>query len=365
MTELANVLAKSVYRKYALLTGCGTAGLYIALKALGLQEKYIAIPNNVCYSVPLAVLLSGNVPIFLDIEPNTLGLALHSLEANCDRLDTVIAVHAYGITCDIKRISNLCGKRGLVLIEDCAVAQGAYYQDQPVGSFGDVSVFSFGAGKIIDVGHGGALLTDDKSLYEEFVRIDRNLPEYSTVCREKIKELGACYKRLYNQYYLNNQIAECLLFREKVEELKSAFLFRFSRSFEETILHCMATLRKNLSARQKSAQKLVKYLADANGRVQIFRPPAGAAIWRLNLFVKYHRNRLFKHLLEQGYKISSWFPSVDIFFQRRSECMPKTPTSDWVGDHILNIWVNDEIDDGYLKNLAHDIVEFSHERVLQ
>ena len=71
----------------------------------------------------------------------------------------MIAVHGYGSTCDIQSIINICRDKHIPLIEDLAVAQGATVDLRPVGSFGDLSVVSFGSGKIIDVGHGGAVFT--------------------------------------------------------------------------------------------------------------------------------------------------------------------------------------------------------------
>ena len=70
------------------------------------------------------------------------------------------------------------------------------------------------------------------------------------------------------------------------------------------------------------------------------------------------RNKLFKYLLGKGYRVSSWYPSVDIFFHLRKDKPVKTPNSDWVGNHIVNIWVNDEVDDNYLYNISQDILKF-------
>jgi dTDP-4-amino-4,6-dideoxygalactose transaminase len=66
-------------RSHGIMTGSGTSALVLALWALGLHGKRVAVPNGVCYSVPLAVILSGNEPVYLDIDRETLSLGVAQL----------------------------------------------------------------------------------------------------------------------------------------------------------------------------------------------------------------------------------------------------------------------------------------------
>jgi Predicted pyridoxal phosphate-dependent enzyme apparently involved in regulation of cell wall biogenesis len=205
-------------QEYILLTGNATAGIYLTLKAMGLENKKIAIPNNVCMNVPIAVKLSNNSLKYLDISKDTLGLSVESLKKNVKEIDVVIAVHSYGSTCEIENIKKFCKNDDILLIEDFAVAQGAKINNKPVGSFGDVSVVSFGAGKIIDCGHGGAILTNNKELFLEIVKVEEQLKIATKKDREKISQLGLLYKQLYNTHYgtdIDNYIP---VFQRKVED---------------------------------------------------------------------------------------------------------------------------------------------------
>jgi len=360
MTELGKKLCHIHAREYAYITGSGTSAIYIALKALGLKNKRIGIPNNVCFNVPLGIVYSGNFPFFLDIERETLGLSVCELEKYSEAISAVIAVHSYGSICNIESIAECCQKYGIPLIEDCAVAQGAKFNNKPAGSFGDISLLSFGAGKIIDVGHGGALLTNDQRLYKEFVAIDKELGQFSKSKQDAIEDLSGFHTWLYNKFYTNGQYDQCSQFLIKAKQYKDSYLCRFSSFYEESILIQLGQLADNISMRDLNAHNLVELFKETAEQIDIFIPPEGSVIWRFNVFVN-NRNSLLKHLLKKKYMVSSWQPSVDIFCGFRNDRKGNTPISDWVGKHILNIGVNHKIDDQYLHNITHEVIRFDME----
>ena len=341
----------------SLLTGNGTTGLYIAFQALGIQNRHIAIPNNVCFNVPLAVLYSGNIPLYGEIDQQTLGLSYEFLE-KCDKsLAAVVAVHGYGNGCDIQEIEVFCKENNIPLIEDCAVAQGARVNGRLVGSFGDVSVFSFGAGKIVQAGHGGACLIKDPSLFREMSRITGHLPPHSQEKDASVKSLSQFHTQTYNRYYLNGRPESCACFGQEAGSRFSDHIFQFNPRYETTIEAGLEGIHRNLSRRRSNTEKLRRRLSKENLNVII--PPVRdeSAPWRFNLFLKTGRNRIFNRLLASGFKISSWHPSVDVFFQDRKHSDVDTPVSDWVGEHILNIWIDQEIDDDYLKAVSEAIAQ--------
>lgn len=357
MTDLEKKLCHIHAREHAYITGSGTSAIYVALKSLGLKNKYIGIPNNVCFNVPLGIIYSANFPFFLDIESETLGLPARELEKHSEAISAVIAVHSYGSICNIESIADCCQKHGLPLIEDCAVAQGAKFNNKPAGSFGDISLLSFGAGKNIDVGHGGALLTNDQRLYKEFVAIDKELDQFSNSKQDAVEHLSSFHTGLYNKFYTNEQYDQCSKFLIKAKQYKDSYLCRFASFYEESILIQLDQLADNISMRELNTHKLVKLFEGTAEQIDVFAPPEGSTIWRFNVFIN-NRNRLLKYLLKKKYKVSSWQPSVDLFFDLRSNNKVNTPISDWVGEHILNIWVNHEIDDLYLQDITQEIIKF-------
>jgi dTDP-4-amino-4,6-dideoxygalactose transaminase len=358
---LTRRLATQHEKKYCLLTASATAGLVVALRAAGLSAVHVGIPNGVCLNVPLAVLYSGNIPVYLDIDPRTLGLQVSELEGVSPKLAAVIAVHAYGYVCDIKAIASWCHANSVFLIEDAAAAMGARVDGKPVGSHGDVSVLSFGAGKIIDAGSGGALLTNDSDLYAELCRLELGLPTGGTDEAEMgIREFSRYHTALYNAHYgkdLNTHAPAC---RIRALELQSSFMRKAQPDlFAPKALFALDTLTGNLVRRNKRSTYLRGQFSGHTKRGLIpFSPPPGSVIWRFSLLVERNRDPLLRMLLNRGLKVSSWYPSSDLFLEERSVSGVHTPNSDRIGDTILNIWVNDEVEDAYLAQISEEILAF-------
>ena len=353
-------LAPLCGKTHCLLTANATTGICLALRAAGIQDRMVGIPDGVCMNVPLAVIFSGNTPVYLDIDPATLGLSPAILSGVRTPLAAVVAVHAYGYPCDIRGIVRWCREHSVFLIEDVASAQGARVGSSPAGMFGDVSVFSFGAGKIIDAGGGGAVLTDDPVLLNEISRLERELPDGGSLAKLNLDEFSRYHTRLYNEHYgidLNEHAAEC---RTRALALRDSFIIRRARAdaFAECVMAGLKSFDENLLRRAANAAALTdRFSAGANGIVP-FAAPSGSAVWRFNLIVEHERNRLLRHLLDKGFKVSSWFPSVDLFLEKREPEASHTPVSDRVSDTILNLWVNHEANPGYFQEISREILEF-------
>ena len=163
--ELEEKIAHFVSRKYAIAVPNGTIAIYLSLLAAGLTEgKRVAVPNITMIATINAILWAGAEPVIIDLNER-LCMSLKSLQT-VDKLDGVIYVPLNGRTEDGLAIEEYCKERNITLIEDSAHALGSQYQDRMCGSLGSMSVFSFTPHKIITMGQGGLVLTDDDSLYE-------------------------------------------------------------------------------------------------------------------------------------------------------------------------------------------------------
>lgn len=357
MRQKIELLLKQIHqRKYCHLVGNGTVAIYLALKACHITGKKVALPNGVCPNVPLAIYLAGCEPCYLDISKENYGLDLEELKKTQD-LAAVIAVHAYGVPCCISEIEAYCKKQGIFLVEDAAVAQGARVNGRPVGSFGDVSVVSFGAGKIVDAGGGGVVLTDDIDVYKKMVYLDSQLFEYKETFSQKISALGEYHTRLYNDVYLANEWDRLPgLFKLRSLEVGACFFYRFWGGLEKEILEKLECLPDLIKRRVDSAEYLYEALSGCED-IECSTPhfPNGLVPWRFNLLVQTHRNQLLFSLLKKKVKVSSWYPSVDLFFEQRSLTGVNTPISDDVSSKILNLWVNESVDRSYLNEIVRHI----------
>jgi len=147
-----------------LLTESGTTALTAAL--IGVLEERpssaIAIPAFSCYSVATAVEGAG-VRVFLyDVDPQTLSPDLAQLQAALRQgVAAVVAVHLYGCPIDLDPVNRLAAEAGAVVIEDAAQAAGGTVNSRPAGAQSSLAVLSFGRGKGLTGGSGGALLAHD------------------------------------------------------------------------------------------------------------------------------------------------------------------------------------------------------------
>lgn len=166
--ELEDKIADFVGRKYAIAVPNGTIAIYLSLLAAGLTEgKRVAVPNITMIATINAILWAGAEPVIIDLNER-LCMSLKSLQT-AEKLDGVIYVPLNGRTEDGIAIENYCNEKNIILIEDSAHALGSKYQDKMCGSLGSLSVFSFTPHKIITMGQGGLVLTDDDNFYEYLI----------------------------------------------------------------------------------------------------------------------------------------------------------------------------------------------------
>ena len=158
--------SKFIGTKFSLAVSSGTAALHLALLALGIKKgDEVIVPAYTFIAPANAALYVGATPRFIDIEKGTFCLNPSLLE-NCltDRTKAIIAVHLYGHSCDMNKITNFAKKHDLKVIEDCAQALGSEYKGKKVGNFSDVSCFSFYENKFITTGEGGMCCTNNKDI---------------------------------------------------------------------------------------------------------------------------------------------------------------------------------------------------------
>jgi dTDP-4-amino-4,6-dideoxygalactose transaminase len=105
-----------------------------------------------------AVLMVGAIPVLVDVEPGTGCIDPDAVtDAITERTAAVVAVHIAGHPADLDRLTELCDRRGLALVEDCAHAHGSTWNDRPVGAIGDAGTWSFQSSKLMTAGEGGVV----------------------------------------------------------------------------------------------------------------------------------------------------------------------------------------------------------------
>ena len=208
--------------KYAIATVNGTAALHIALKLAGVQQGDLVITQPLTFVATCnAITYCGAEPVFVDIDPDTLGMSPDSLELwlstntiiqddvcylkdvhklhelsqvhestnlhklsqinelqesfennSCKfveirgqrRISACVPMHTFGHPCKIDRIVDICNRYHIPVVEDAAESIGSYFKGQHTGTFGKLGILSFNGNKTITTGGGGMILTDDDEL---------------------------------------------------------------------------------------------------------------------------------------------------------------------------------------------------------
>ena len=155
--------------KHTITVTNGTNALHLSLVALGIKkdDEVIISNHNGAYGV-FAIEYVGAKPIFIDSKEKTWNIDPSLIEEKItEKTKAIMVVHIYGYACDMSSIMKIAKKYNLKVIEDAAESHGAMINGKKCGTFGDISIFSFYANKIITSGEGGVVVTNNDDLAEK------------------------------------------------------------------------------------------------------------------------------------------------------------------------------------------------------
>jgi len=156
--------------KYSVMVGSGAASNYITtsiVRELKGQKGEIIVPPIGWVSDISSVINTGFLPVFVDVDLRSMAITAENIEkAINEKTKAIVLVHALGFNGINDQLIDLARKHDLLLIEDCCESHGATYKDQKIGSYGDMSCFSFYFGHHMTTIEGGMLCTNNKEIYE-------------------------------------------------------------------------------------------------------------------------------------------------------------------------------------------------------
>ena len=163
LEEFEHAMARYTGAAHAIGVSSGTAGLHLCIRALGIGEgDEVIVPSFAFIAVANAVRYERAVPVFADIDPQTLNLDASRIEAAITaRTKAILIVHTFGCPADLAAILEIAQRHHLCLIEDACEAIGAEFDGRKVGGWGDAGVFAFYPNKQITTGEGGIVVTDN------------------------------------------------------------------------------------------------------------------------------------------------------------------------------------------------------------
>lgn len=173
ISQFENSFSQFIGVKHSASVCNGTVAIHAALLALGIGEgDEVIVPSFTYIASVNAIKYTEAKPVFVDSDLTTWQLDPAKIEEKItNNTKAIMVVHLYGQPCQMDIILSIAKKHSLLVIEDCAEAFGSLYKGQHVGTFGNISTFSFFGNKTITTGEGGMVVTNNSSLHEKVVHL--------------------------------------------------------------------------------------------------------------------------------------------------------------------------------------------------
>ena len=325
----------------------GTVALEAALRVLGIGpgDEVVVTPRSYFASVS-TVVMAGARPVFADVDPESQNITAATIEAVLTpSTKAVMPVHLAGWPCEMPAIMTLARSRGLMVIEDCAQANGARIDGRMIGSFGQINTFSFCQDKIITTGgEGGLVTTDDEALWRAVWS-----------CKDHGKSWDAIYKREHGPGF--RWLHEGLGSNWRMTELQAA-IGRVQ----------LGKLPGWLARRRRNAGILVERLGELPA-LRVPTPPTGVehAWYKLYAFVRpealgagWDRERIMGEIADRGVFCGSG-SCPEIYREKAIRNLglapaERLPVARALGETSLMLLVHPTLDDEAMHKAA-DVVE--------
>ncbi len=166
VAQFEDLFAEKTRAKYVLAVNSGTSALISGMIGIGVsQGDEVLVPAYTYVATAAATLALGAIPVVVEID-GALTMDPDDIEKKITKKTKAIApVHMRGVPCNMEKIMAIARKHNLVVIEDCAQANGGTYKGRSVGTWGHVGAFSLQHFKLITAGEGGAVITNDESVF--------------------------------------------------------------------------------------------------------------------------------------------------------------------------------------------------------
>ena len=334
-------LAVRLNRRHCVLTGRAASAIHIALKSLDLEPGKVVVPDISCPSPATVSLYSGHQPLFCDVSLrnfNMCPVSLQGILSEYTDVRAVMPVHLYGQAAPMNEILAIAENYGLPVIEDAAQAFGAALESKPLGSWGDLSIISFGHTKTLNVGWGGAVLTNDDILARRLRNEEKTLPQRPRDINEIFNEWRRVYYSLISLTQTNDALHA--LFLPLPEIFKDMYLFSLDEALVDPIFLALDCLDDLVFARRKAARIY---------RAKLQHPKIHHAVldnedapWRYTILVNEEFQKPVTDALRKaGIAASNWYPCLHRWYPvGRTQAESSFPNSSRVAAGNINLWVD-------------------------
>ncbi len=362
---------------YSFTTGRGAISAALKMAGLGKGDEVI-ISAFTCLAVPTAILESGAVPVYVDINVSSLNNDVSSIiRAITPKTKAIILQHTFGNPADIKALIEQTTQKEIVIIEDCALSLGARIENQYVGSIGHAAIFSMELSKTLSTGWGGLLVINAAQKFQGHENWYASCHTKGVI--QSIRDIlqtfvsAICHK---SKLYAVGKYVIYLFFRIK--------LFRYSNSTDESSLSFqkgfvfrMSKMMNRLAfiqwKRFKSVtEKCLENYADIREHsiscgytipdvVSLKNKTVNIVSSRISFIIK-NRKNFISYFQKRGYEVGLWFdgpltpePQNELFAYNRSHF----PNACYIADHIVNLPCHSRMTEDELLGIKETISSFA------
>lgn len=246
--SLNNYFKSHFDNKNTLCINKGRIGAYLATKACisSKKNKIIMSPFTI-FDVVNMVICAGGIPVFSDVEKQSITIDLDSIkEVYDDKVAGILITHTHLINSDIDKIINFSKKKNIFLIEDCAISYGTKKNNKFIGTLGDISFFSFGIFKFISSLNGGLIIAKNDKIYNKIVNEHMNFKSY-----DYRGLLHNYFKSLFVNLATNNIVFKCF----------TSYLVKFGYKFNIKFINNFSKNDPNPFLQQKLPEKYKKIIS--------------------------------------------------------------------------------------------------------
>ena len=284
--EFEKMFSNFTGSKYSCAVTSGTAGLYLALKAVGIGKgDEVIVPDLTFVASPNSIEATGAKPILIDIEPQSLNLDLQKLSHKLTkRTKAIMPVNFNGRSTNYDVLCEFANKHSLMLIEDAAHSLGCYYQNKHQGTISDIAIFSFSTPKIITTGQGGMIITNNKKLFERCLQL---------------KDFGRDFEKKKNM-------------RKAFEHSTIGYNYKFTEFQAAVGIAQMKKLEKRIRKKRKTYKKYVELLSEINQIDFIQTDLKKITPWMVDILLqsKITREKLIKYLEQRNIETRIFYPPI-------------------------------------------------------
>ncbi len=312
--------------KHCVVVNNGTISLSLAALAVGIKSgDEVIVPNYTMIATPNSIKFFGGVPVFVDVDEETLCLDIDLVEKSItSKTKAIMLVSSNGRypQSDIKLFHQLCKNNNLVLIEDAAQSLGSFYPDgRHIGTAGLVGSFSFSAPKIISTGQGGAVITDDDEVAKKL---------------RKLKDFGRAEG--------GNDIHDSIGFNFKFTDIQAVIGIEQMKKLKSRV-----DRKKEILVSYKKNLVNLENVSFFNQDLQNTTP------WFIDLMVQ-NRDELIKYLKTKNIGSRPMYPPIN---QQLAYNLPGDyPVSSKVGKNGLWLPSEVQLDDNKIDYICNSLIDF-------